>query len=193
VITTASHHFFDRDCQRVDIPGTCYFQQLGSQKKYLADITTLKSDCVPHRGKGDWAVVKLKKPVSDGRFYRVPESDVELRVGEITMVVSSSQINFKVGEAYPPSVQNCEIKEVTSYGIFLHDCDTGGGSSGSAHLANSDAGRTLVGINVGFSAEDSAQRPIPDGEPFNIDHHYNISIPVAGELLKAIKELAGIK
>ncbi len=187
VVTTVGHHFFDKQCLRMDEPDSCYFQPLGSMEKFKVKIETLVSGCMPGRRNGDWAVIKLERPVTDASFYNLPTQDFVPANGQAITQVSAYHQNFIRNGATPPTVQPCSIRETNPYGTFKHDCDTGYGSSGSAQLLNVDGSTspTMVALSV------SQAKPVyPDGTPFG-PSHYNLAVPVAGEFLKALNKTLG--
>jgi hypothetical protein len=177
VVTTASHVFYTRQCKRYKFVKHCFFRPLNSARRYRVDLSSLLYGCNPDSRDNDWAVAKLVGRVENASFYNIPSPNIVIPEGQKVTQISYLHKNFKRKGKYPPTVQDCAIRmEKRSW--YLHDCDSGSGSSGSAQLIEN----TIIGINT---AESATER---DGSTFS-NTHWNLAIPLRGEFLNSIRKL----
>ncbi len=112
---------------------------------------------------GDWAVIKLARPVARG----VPFSVGDDRVWRInnSIVMISATMSDKPSPAHKdnpglPIAQKCTIRHL-SRGIsarsFISDCDTKSGASGGVSIMRLDGNLVLAGITVGNSGTQDYQ------------------------------------
>jgi hypothetical protein len=162
----------------------CIFQPVGSNEKFQVDLSSLQTKCIPRARTGDWAVVKLKKKVPRTNFFKAPASDVSVHKGDMITMASFGHSNFKRGNTYPSSLQDCEVDFATP-DFYGHTCDTGLGSSGSAHVVDGpDSQPVMVGMSVSYEGS------VGDGgQPSRTN--YNLAITLKGDFLKAINHTNG--
>lgn len=98
VVVTAGHVFFDPDCKRYAL-NSCYYQPLGSAKKFDIDQTTLKNgECTKQSRKVaayDWATIKLKEPVPGVTPYALVRTMDPYVLGNNILQVSAGDTNFR--------------------------------------------------------------------------------------------------
>lgn len=190
VLTLASHEFYHRDCTTEKL--TCVFtldDELGS-KEYPLDMPSLKTGKCAYSGDStDWATVKLEGAGPDVLPYEIPsvENPPPLVKGQPVLQVSIKHKNFKVGDKYPKTVEECIVRDVNlhAYVPVQTDCNTGGWSSGSAQFIREEStGKTVIGaINV----SESKGEGVP-GSGYDPNKLYNSSVELRGEFLKAVME-----
>ena len=179
IVTTASHVFHDKNCKKYQSVKHCFFKPVNSKRRCSVDLSSLIFGCDPDFIDKDWAVAKLDRPVENTNFYDVPLPYIVIPEHQPITQVSYLHKNFKQKGNYPPTAQDCMVR-AEQRATYLHDCDTGGGSSGSAQLI----GNTLVGINVGECVCD-------DNRSEFSEKYWNIGVPLRGEFLSSIKKLLG--
>lgn len=194
VLTTAGHMFFDDNCNpkpAVDV-SQCFFRKSGNadEKLYYLDAASLKTGkCVVGGNMGDWATVKMTENVEGVEPYHVPSGPVRPKVGETILTVSGYAMNFNDANQSSSNLNVCSIKEVLPdrNTPLRTDCDTGYGASGSAQFLLGPSGISLEPEKLILSAINVAQsKTHVDGAEYGPDQ-YNISVPVSGKFLDAIK------
>jgi len=118
----------------------------------------------PIEASRDWAVIRLAEPVCRGHALRVeplPEEKLEreAREGRVFQVAFHRDFeNWRLAYSQPCTVRrDFETAHWRTIArdflepdkMILHLCDTGGASSGSPILLDSEHGPVVVGINVG--------------------------------------------
>ena len=175
VVTTASHVFVNDRCKMYTPLSPCFFKPINSNRHYSVNLSSLVFGCNPGNRDEDWAVVKLNRPIDGASFYDIPSDEIRIRQDKIVTQVTYENNNFKRKGNYPSTVQDCIVYKMYE-SVYFHDCDTGGGASGSAQLIDN----TIVGINIGETTFKGS-----DGS----DRNWNVGVPIRGEFLNSIKKL----
>lgn len=113
---------------------------------------------------GDWAVIKLARPICEGDALPVAsltsvQIETQSKAGKIFHVAFHRDFKeWELARSGPCEVRR-EIEGLTHEaiardfehpdGLILHRCDTGEASSGSPLLLETETGPAVVGINVG--------------------------------------------
>lgn len=190
VITTAGHAFHLADCAKMNLEHlrSCYYiHNPGPAETYY----DLKTETIKFggckSGRDDWAVAELKKPVGKVKPYLVPDRDPQYISGSNVIMTAGSHRDFKRGDRYPKTLTDCQIRDVipNSDESLRTDCDSGGNSSGGAHLVETEKGLEIISVNIG--RPNKYDKP-PRGTPYDKDNYYNVAVPLAGDFLKAVQE-----
>lgn len=179
VVATASHCLFQSKNNRLPDLSSLTFRidygkislssgiagaRTGAVKHYIAAGTTSFSQEPPLSAPRDWAVAKLDRPICRFGFLDVePQTPADLAAaardgrvfqiayhwdwrhwqlaygGPCTISRDFNQIRWRFISQHFSNPQD----------LILHDCDTGGASSGSPLLMKTAKGVVAVGINVG--------------------------------------------
>lgn len=140
-------------------------EDLATAADHIAAGTHAVAIDPPISAASDWAVARLAAPICAGNSLAISrlsprEIDTAAATGKIYQVAVHADtanaglmqdngcrqtISLATGEA--SSTATRDFKNAPS--ILFHDCDTGGGSSGSPMLVDTDRGPEVVAINVG--------------------------------------------
>jgi protease YdgD len=180
LIATAGHCLFRPGTKGVvpDLASFWFTTEPGGRKAYsriagFRDGTALQNVMVdtaeikvrpPIDATGDWAVIRLARPVCEGLELKVEslsgeELEQRSKAGKVFQVAFHR--DFKEWQLARSGI--CEVRrEFDSLkrdaierdfqhadGLVLHRCDTGEASSGSPILVETETGPAVVGINVG--------------------------------------------
>jgi hypothetical protein len=188
VLTTCAHAFFNDDCTLRKV-SKCFFVLNGDSyvTRYPVDPDSLRSGgCPSHDRRKDWATIKLSTEVPGVAPYDYPQKDQPLVKNQPIVQVSARNINFKIGDTYPKTIEECFIRDIFDHATLplLTDCNAGKWSSGAAQFViDKFTGKTVIGaINV---AESLVNPPQTGYDP---DGLFNVSVPLSGKFLEALKE-----
>lgn len=126
--------------------------------------TTVINTRPPIDATGDWAVIRLARPICEGDALPVAsltaeQVEAQSKAGKVFHVAFHRDFKeWELARAGPCEVRR-EIEGLTHEaiardfehpdGLILHRCDTGEASSGSPLLLETETGPAVVGINVG--------------------------------------------
>ncbi len=180
LIATAGHCLFrpGTEGKVPDLSGFWFTSEPNGRKAYsriagTRDGTALQNIMVdtteikvrpPIDATGDWAVIRLARPICEGHVLAVesltgPELEQKSKAGKIFQIAFHR--DFKEWQLARSGA--CEIRQEFDSlkreaiardfhhpdGLVLHQCDTGEASSGSPILLQTDKGPAVVAINVG--------------------------------------------
>lgn len=179
IVATAAHCLFQSKNNRLPELGALSFRidygkislstgiagaRSGAAKHYVAAGTTRFSQEPPLSAPRDWALAKLDRPICRFGYLDVePHSTTELTVaareGKIFQIAYHwDWRHWQLAYGGPCTVSH-DFNKVrwrfisqhfaSPEDLILHDCDTGGASSGSPLLMKTPKGVVAVGINVG--------------------------------------------
>lgn len=176
VVVTARHLLFDKNCRPLNHKFCRLFLKDNGQEKALPvdmkNVTT--GECQPGKDANDWAVVKLQKDApSMFPSFDLPSTDFTVDSRTRLVQVSGWSEDFTENGKYPPFGSECVGGGKAVDGSFIHQCDTGGGSSGAPMFKQEEIGRTISAVHTGSVA------------------NVNFAVPVVGELLTALKKACG--
>lgn len=179
IVATAAHCLFQQkngkfpelaeltfrlDYGKVSASSSLAGANTGSAKHYIAVGTTVFNQDPPLSAPKDWALAKLEHPVCRfGALQVIPKGVTELveaaqqgRVFQLAYHWDFQRWRLAYSEPCAVSRDFNDIKWpfirqhfVNPQELVLHDCDTGGASSGSPILLDTPAGPVAVAINVG--------------------------------------------
>lgn len=201
-LVTGAAHAFAPKCIRKseDELAKCLitFPLMNSNKMYKIrqgsiqlGIADNEPGCYQTNRQKDWAVFELTEIVTGVNPYDIPPLNYvvpepsqvgPIKVEQVASLASNLQTPpFKAREqradAENFNIQECSI--MTRYYFsnvpLQTNCHTGGGSSGAGQFTLLGGRRTIIAINSGESD--------PSSRDFNQDNHFNVSVPVEGELL----------
>jgi len=155
---------FKLDYGKVSLSSSISGSRAGLEKNYIAVGTTQFNQEPPLSAPMDWALAKLERPVCRFGVIRVEARPIEI----LAQAATDSKI-FQVAYhwdykqwklAYSgrcrisKNFKNLEWRAIQQHfaesdELVLHDCDTGGASSGSPLLMETEAGPVAVAVNVG--------------------------------------------
>jgi protease YdgD len=180
MIATAGHCIFRPGSTgpSPDLSGFWFTIDPGGRKSYsriagFRDGTALQNVMVdttaikvrpPIDATGDWAVIRLARPICEGRTLEVlslsaQEIEEQSKAGKVFQ--AAFHRDFKEWELARSAA--CEVRREFEgltqsaiardfehpQGLILHRCDTGEASSGSPILLDTDQGPAVIGVNVG--------------------------------------------
>ena len=188
VVIGAAHGFFNKDCSRKPIELCSLFLFKGKTVvENRVEMSSLKlGGCPfftkPSNASVDWMVAKLISPAK-ARPYGI-SSDNPLSPGQKVLQVSAFSENFRPEQDYPRHITECSLRDIGSNPNrpILTDCDTGGGSSGSAQLVIKESKLYVASIHVAYTGSGK------DGQAYNRTLFHNVSVPISGQFLEAIKQ-----
>ncbi|HXW71161.1 MAG TPA: serine protease [Methylocella sp.] len=185
LVVLNAHNFFDRGLHPTRPVSDCFFQIADETLEFDPQSLCLGAEQATQslHITDDWAVLRLRRPVSENAAPQ-PIPDVEaLTTGvidlSVTMVSPAGHANYR----QMTSIESCTIREIdapSEDGIrrARHDCNDGYGGSGSGLF--SQDGRLI--------AMHSASLDMNARRPFNIESHYGSALLFEGALLTAIRE-----
>ncbi len=204
IVTTAAHNFINHStCQPYTADWSCAFQ-MESGRRYEIDMaasrfgTSLRPEdwknqkpgrCRTEKHefvKNDWAVVKLKTAVKDATPYSVSAIDpASYRGGAATEIAGYTEAFLKDGKP-TPTKERCHLVGKSPVGgtpalpLVLSSCSGGPGTSGS-------------GLFMGGEDADPVSSKlvaIYHGPLLGHGKQHALYVPVAGDFLKQLKEVA---
>jgi protease YdgD len=179
IVATAAHCLFQSKNNRLPDLGALNFRldygkislssgiagaRTGAAKHYVAAGTTTFSQEPPLSAPRDWALVKLDRPICRFGFLDVesqtaPELIAAARDGRVFQIAyhwdwRHWQLAYGGPCAISRDYNQIRWRFISQHfsnpqDLILHDCDTGGASSGSPLLIKTPKGVAVVGINVG--------------------------------------------
>lgn len=193
-IITAIHVIVDKDDPKKKFRENCTFYPHDARKRYVPHPLVLTENSyiagtlnVERNKGGDWAVIKLARPVARGVPFAIGDERV-WRIGSPIVVISSVQSDKpEPGHKDNPGLplaQKCVIRNlVNTMGgrIFLSDCDLKKGGSGGVSVMRLDGNLVLAGIMVG-SAESK------DFQPYG-PKNFTASVSVTNDVVNAVFRL----
>lgn len=189
-ITTAGHFFHQSDCQPKNRK-SCTFDMFTADGKFNripVKMDSLKMGRCPTLNRNrDWAVVQLERPLEGVEPYAIPSDDFAVKENTTILQISGAADNFFIKGDYPRSLEFCRIFEVVvgHDHPIRHDCDTGKGASGSGQYVSVGATLVIISMNV------SETTVMAEGTKYIMNINFNVSTPVSGDFLKAIREAMG--
>ncbi len=205
VITTAAHAFYLDDCRPVVTNGRpCQFQPANSRDLYDVHIdwNNLENPTNPRDAKikcprdhEDWAVLKLKKAVTNAQYLNVGERDVSTpRDREIIQLATKANLHNRTVDSL---AQRCSARKRGTLknwsSVILHDCDTEPGASGGAQVTyDKDQKKFFIfGVHKGGESQldSSSGAGSTKFKDFDGNKNANISVPVGGQFLAEIKRM----
>lgn len=187
LVVLNAHNFRDRRLAVIRAVSDCYFQIGGRNYEFVA--ASLRLGTAPGAEAlhitDDWALLRLAGPVDGVAPQPVPEAP-DLAPGPaaipVTMVSPGGHANFRGGT----SLESCAIRFIDppsedAMRRVRHDCNDGYGGSGSGLF--DESGRLL--------ALQSASLSMNSRRPFDVEFHYGSAMLFEGELLAAIRAVAG--
>lgn len=138
--------------------------ETGSATQHVMSGSMRLSVRPPIEATRDWAVVKLAQPVCRGAVLKIRQMEStaierEAREGRVFQVAYHRDFeNWQLAYSQPCSVRREHEAApwstiardfIEAQHLVLHQCDTGGASSGSPLLVDTANGPEVVGINVG--------------------------------------------
>lgn len=185
VIATASHCLF-----KIQARGAPRFSQFQFARRYdsLSDYSRIeggRSGAAQHimagsthlsvrppiDATGDWAFVRLARPICAGSILPIRSLPTDRLQKEASrkqvfqLAYHRDYANWQLAYSKPCHIgrnyKSADWKTISrdfsrSDQLILHDCDTGGASSGSPILLDSPSGTSVVGINVGTYIQSNA-------------------------------------
>jgi V8-like Glu-specific endopeptidase len=154
-----------------------------NQSRNIISGTTHLAVMPPIGAAQDWAVVKLEKPACTSGALKISNKpEIEIRDaaarGEVYQIAVHADMPDKnlrrggpcaVSTSFPGADDATIARDFTNpNAILFHDCDTGGGSSGSPLLINTPSGPEVAGINVGTYVLSRAVTTAEDNQPASI-------------------------
>lgn len=187
LVVLNAHNFRDRRLAVIRAVSDCYFQIGGRNYEFVAE--SLRLGTAPGAEAlhitDDWALLRLASPVDGVAPQPVPDTP-DLTPGPaaitVTMVSPGGHANFRGGT----SLESCAIRFIDppsedAMRRVRHDCNDGYGGSGSGLF--DESGRLL--------ALQSASLSMNSRRPFDVEFHYGSAMLFEGELLAAIRAVAG--
>lgn len=194
VITTASHVIYDEiGCRK---PPSCTFTPAGGRPVNVR-LDLMLATCINEKpdlsnlkpkvdARKDWAVLKLEQPVEGVTPYGIPKQPVES-----TAVLESTHISIAKRDSRTDfSTQVCNLSHRGRYKRLpmLNNCDNVGGSSGGAHV---DESNNLLAINVS-DFDRKTTDPQSNNDEFDSNNRANVSVPLAGEFYDAVVAMVNL-
>jgi surface antigen len=193
-ILTATHVVVDRKDPKKKFRQDCAFFTHDVRKRYVAHRLVLTENSylagtldVDRDRSGDWAVIKLARPVARGVPFAIGDERV-WRIGNPIVMISAlmSDRPDPVHKDNPglPLAQKCTIRHLTrgvSARIFLSDCDSKSGASGGVSVMRVDGNLVLAGITVGNAGT-------VDFKPYG-PNNFTASISVTEAVVSAVFQL----
>jgi surface antigen len=194
-IVTAIHVIVDRsDAKNKKFREDCAFVAHDVNKRYVRHRLILKESSyiagtldVDRDRSGDWAIIKLERPVPRGVPFALGDERV-WRIGNQIVMLSSNMSDKPnpMDKDNPglPIAQKCMIRHLArglTGRIFLSDCDSKSGASGGVSIMRLDGDLVLAGIVVGNSGK-------VDFQPYG-PKNFTASISVADGVVNAIFRL----
>ncbi|HZG31019.1 MAG TPA: hypothetical protein VE079_21420 [Ensifer sp.] len=204
VVTTAAHIFINPlTCQPYTADWSCEFRmesgrsyainmeesRFGTSMKPEAWETQKPGRCKTEKSefvKNDWAVIKLKTAVQDATPYSVSAIDsASYRGGVVTEIAGYTQAYLKDGKE-TPTKERCHLEGKSPVGgtpalpLVLSSCGGGPGTSGSGLFMG------------GQDAEPGSSQLVAVYHGPLVGHgkRTSIYVPVAGDFLRQLKEVA---
>lgn len=175
VITTARHIFYDDNCRRAkNLACKLYLYKNGNSydTPIPVDLSTLiVGPCSPSlSGDSDWAVVRLKKPADEKKYfpYQTPDQPPELTLSSRFTQISGATSNFQNGGSHPRNVAECPpISRDPNMNQVNTTCDSGPGTSGAALLLDfENSSPTIAAILSGGLNKADANTAVIVDQPF---------------------------
>jgi V8-like Glu-specific endopeptidase len=177
-----------------------------TQSKSVISGTTRLAVSPPIGAARDWAVVKLAAPACTSGALKIstkPEADIRDAAtrGEIYQIAVHADLpGGQLHRGAPcavstsfPSADDATIARdfANPDSILFHDCDTGGGSSGSPLLIDTPGGPEVAGINVGTYVLSRNVTTAEDNQPTSISEPIaNTAVWIAA-IAEAVAEFKG--